>query len=324
MTVIYKNRQPYYTCNNYEDIEALLKKICNERGLTTVGFKNYSQVLPFFDEVLNYKKLSVDAFNIKFLQFKTRSNLKNYGVRQKEYFLLRGYSLEESINLVSKWQSNNSNKHTESSNKQKSITWHKNSHKHNQARGREFYRKKGLTEEQVEEKIAARNKKWLESLNKAILNDPTIIKRKGKSFDELVDRHGKEKACDIIKSRLNTCVSRPEKEIRKIYNLSEDWKSSFYLKDATTGKAYIFDYANLQTKELIEFNGDFWHCNPSCYDANYMHPIMKITAKEIWKKDLIKKQVAEQHGFSIRYIWESELKQKIKNRNIHEINHTYV
>ena len=148
MTSIFKNRKLYFTCTDYTSIEELIHKIRS----SSVKFKNYSVIYPFFDDVLSYKQLSVDEFNTKFRKFKTDNNLKNFGVRQEEYFLLRGYSEKEAIELVSIFQSKNSNKHTKESHAQKSITWHKNNHHCKQGRGRDFYRQRGLTEEQIEEK----------------------------------------------------------------------------------------------------------------------------------------------------------------------------
>jgi hypothetical protein len=33
--------------------------------------------------------------------------------------------------------------------------------------------------------------------------------------------------------------------------------------------------------KAIEYNGDYWHCNPNKYEADYFHKKSKLTAKEI-------------------------------------------
>jgi hypothetical protein len=309
MTQILKNNIPYFTCETYNDVENLITLIQKSKGLTTVKFKNYNVVSPFFDEILLKPKLSVDEFCTRFRKFKVVVGLKSYGVRQVEYFKLRGYSDDESKNLVSLFQQTNSKKATEISHKQKSETWKKNSkiNNYNQSRGRNFYKLKGLSAEEIEEKIQKRNKKWVSSLEVAIKRDPSINKRKGKTFEELVIKHGKERALQIVRSRLCTNISKPEIQLRSRLNLTNDWISQFYISDPITGKFYIYDYVNPKTKEIIEFNGDFWHCNPLKYTSDFFHPILKLTATEIWNKDKIKKQIAEQQGYKIKYIWENEI-----------------
>lgn len=40
--------------------------------------------------------------------------------------------------------------------------------------------------------------------------------------------------------------------------------------------------------KAIEFNGDYWHCNPNLYDKDYFHEHKQLYAKDIWKLDTIK------------------------------------
>ena len=69
-------------------------------------------------------------------------------------------------------------------------------------------------------------------------------------------------------------------------------------------------------KIILEINGDYWHANPTIYkstDKMYSNMI----AKEIWNKDLNKRNTAESNGYKIFYLWESEIKnmsdESIKN-----------
>lgn len=74
-------------------------------------------------------------------------------------------------------------------------------------------------------------------------------------------------------------------------------------------KSYDAKIGNL----LIEVNGDYWHANPNKYDENaeFIFPKSKVTAKDIWDLDKYKKQIAEQHGYDVLTIWESEFKENI-------------
>lgn len=68
------------------------------------------------------------------------------------------------------------------------------------------------------------------------------------------------------------------------------------------GNYFLYDFCLLSKKLFIEFQGDYWHRNPKFYEATEEN-------LKIWKKDEFKKQVAEEQGFQIFYIWESEYKE---------------
>lgn len=65
---------------------------------------------------------------------------------------------------------------------------------------------------------------------------------------------------------------------------------------------FLFDFCILSKKLFIEFNGDYWHRNPKFYE---------ITEENIaiWEQNEFKKQVAEEQGFKVLYVWESDYKQ---------------
>jgi very-short-patch-repair endonuclease len=55
---------------------------------------------------------------------------------------------------------------------------------------------------------------------------------------------------------------------------------------------------------------DVYHANPKLYkkDEN-PHPYLKhLTSKDIWDMDNYKKELAEEKGFEILTVWESEYK----------------
>ena len=71
---------------------------------------------------------------------------------------------------------------------------------------------------------------------------------------------------------------------------------------------YLYDihYGN----KIIEFNGDYWHANPELYlFEDYVGNILNnkpTKAYEIWAKDAKKKTLAEELGYEVLVIWESE------------------
>lgn len=60
--------------------------------------------------------------------------------------------------------------------------------------------------------------------------------------------------------------------------------------------------------KIIEFHGDYWHCNPNIYESTYIHKVKCLSAKDIWDADNNKKSLIEQEGFLVMVIWESEYK----------------
>lgn len=59
-------------------------------------------------------------------------------------------------------------------------------------------------------------------------------------------------------------------------------------------------------KKVIEFNGDFWHGNPSFYEPEYILEVQNIKASDVWERDKIKQNKAIKKGYEILIIWENE------------------
>lgn len=71
----------------------------------------------------------------------------------------------------------------------------------------------------------------------------------------------------------------------------------------TNNRAYFYDIVHNQ--RAIEFNGDYWHCNPSLYEANYYHQIMDLLAEDIWKRDKDKVEVLlKERDIKTLTVWE--------------------
>jgi len=75
----------------------------------------------------------------------------------------------------------------------------------------------------------------------------------------------------------------------------------------------IFDVYIPQYNLLIEYNGDYWHCNPNKYNSDYINKKKNMTAKEIWEHDKNKLYLAKKNNYTCEVIWESDYK---KNKNI--------
>lgn len=75
----------------------------------------------------------------------------------------------------------------------------------------------------------------------------------------------------------------------------------------------IFDLYIPKFNLLIEYNGDYWHCNPQKYESDYLNTKKNKTAKEIWEYDAKKLYLAKKNHYNCEVIWETDYK---KNKNI--------
>lgn len=54
----------------------------------------------------------------------------------------------------------------------------------------------------------------------------------------------------------------------------------------------------------IEFNGDYWHCNPIKYNESYFHKELNMTAKQKWEYDELKINECQKMGIDLIVVWE--------------------
>lgn len=100
------------------------------------------------------------------------------------------------------------------------------------------------------------------------------------------------------------------KELVKVLSLNDDEYYSaingkqFCRNFKEVGKTLAYDF--VYKKKIIEFNGDYWHCNPSIYEAEYFNKSLQCTAKEKWEFDKWKNSLIESYGYEVIVIWESE------------------
>jgi len=70
----------------------------------------------------------------------------------------------------------------------------------------------------------------------------------------------------------------------------------------------IFDIYIPKYNLLIEYNGDYWHCNPNKYEPNYINKKKNMLAKEIWEYDKNKVYLAIKNNYICETIWECDYK----------------
>ena len=104
---------------------------------------------------------------------------------------------------------------------------------------------------------------------------------------------------NIIKEILNN---------HHIYNQILYGEHEKYINNYEKEFGYKLDFYDKTKNLIIEFQGDYWHCNPNQYNESYFHEVKNLYAKEIWeydknKKDLICKEL---NNPIYLQIWESD------------------
>jgi GT2 family glycosyltransferase len=96
-----------------------------------------------------------------------------------------------------------------------------------------------------------------------------------------------------------------------------DWLENLVNAMSRTKASIVTGLLLSENGKKIDDAGDMWHANPTYFNEDWVNPISKLTAKEIWDKEINKEQVAIDHGYALLRIWESDYK-KNKEKVIKE------
>ena len=75
---------------------------------------------------------------------------------------------------------------------------------------------------------------------------------------------------------------------------------------------WTVDGYNPQTREVFEFQGDFWHGNPRRFNPREINPRNGISFEELHKKTLNKNEALINMGYTLIEIWESDWDRAIR------------
>jgi hypothetical protein len=183
---------------------------------------------------------------------------------------------------------------------------------------KEYWIKKGFSEEESILKVSERQKTF--SIAKCIAKygkeeGEKVFKNRQINWQNSLLLNGNLKAgySEISQELFYSILNRYpiSTDLKKIYFST---KNSEYFISLKGGSFFVYDYVDKKKMKIIEYNGDNYHANPLKYEGlDNPHPFRKhLTAEEIWKKDADKIKTANEHGFQVLTIWDSEYK-KDKN-----------
>jgi len=179
----------------------------------------------------------------------------------------------------------------------------------------EYYLNKGFSKEESEKMLSERQKTF--------------------TLEKCVEKYGEEKGKEVFQARqekwqhsltkngnLKSGFSKSSQKL--FYKILEnyDYKEHKYIFFATKNKeinlpkenggVWIYDFADTKRMKIIEYNGDEYHANPKYFEKDDIsHPFRKqYTAEQIWEKDSKKIESANNKGFEVLTIWDSDYRHR--------------
>lgn len=148
----------------------------------------------------------------------------------------------------------------------------------------------------------------------------------GSTLKGYIQRLGKEEGIKQYLTKIEKCAnfhkrnknitSKGELELFHLINDNDTYKLEFPTPYG------IIDIYNEERNVIIEYYGDYWHCNPQFYNDEYYHKILNMTALEKHKYDenRIQTYIKNLNNPIIVIIWESSFKLMNKGDVKNQIN----
>lgn len=183
----------------------------------------------------------------------------------------------------------------------------------------EYYTKKGISEEDAKLKISEIQNRF--SLDICIekygeIDGKDIWNKRQEKWLNTMDSKSDEEKIEINRKKMfnNSGYSKISQkmfwEVHKFYENNnikfEELNGEVIRYDKENNRHYRYDYVDFTKQKIIEYNGDFWHCNPEQYESNHIHKIMNVSASYLWEKERLKIEWFEKRGYEVLVIWDSE------------------
>lgn len=243
---------------------------------------------------------------------------KNYSIQEadfernsrrpirQEYWTSKGYPLEEATNLALNAKKQNDSVGA----KRSALRSDLEKTSHTSGRTIQHWLIRGFSDEEAKDLVSNRQRTF--TLKK-------LVQKHGAKEGHKLWADRQQKWQNTLKSKTIEEISRINKKKvssggisaaeRKLFIALEphfeNLKTQITLR-ADDRKSFIFDLGVGQ--KLIEYNGDYWHANPAKYVSTDVIRVSNRLAEDIWKRDALKVQVAEEQGYNVLTIWESDFK----------------
>lgn len=260
----------------------------------------------FFEKILPWKLAHPCVVNHKELCKLECPDNKEQEQKVYQHFMLEKNPYYKHDGSMSPWSKNFSGYKGMSEEEKKAAV-----RKANKADTREYKLRLEYWEKRYSDKKEA-YEKWKEECNRHVFN-----------LNRCIERYGIEEGTKIFNERnrkwLNTLNSKPIEEIQRI-NKTKITKLGN--KSTTEAKLILSlvneEYRNIYIKQakatvdclyngkIIEFYGDYWHCNPKIWKEDSYNRTLHKTAKEKWESDKQRIKRIEDIGYKVKIVWESD------------------
>ena len=231
-----------------------------------------------------------------------------------EFWIKRGFNLEESILKINNIRKKNALKFSQ--------TIKKNPEKYaaKYPTKIEYYLNRGISESDAIDKISQIQNRFslvgcIEKHGK--IEGEIVWKKRQNKWMITMNSKTDEEKIEINRKKLSSNGNMYSKISQKlfwdIYNIIENKDSikfkelnnEYYLIDENKCW-FAYDFVIMNERKCIEFNGEFWHCKPGKYKPDYLHRVKKITAMDIWNIDKHKINLIKSKDFDTLIVWEDD------------------
>lgn len=124
------------------------------------------------------------------------------------------------------------------------------------------------------------------------------------------EKEGNKKWNNYINKIRNISKKRQSKSSLKIKKILDELKIKYIEEFQINDTQRFSDYYIEDYNTIIEFYGNYWHCNPLIFEKKFYHHYIKMSAEDIWEKD--KKRIDDiyknfNEKVNIIIIWESSV-----------------
>ena len=263
-------------CN--KELKQLHQHLKKEHSITVNDYRNiygYTGKLQYVSDLIKQKK-SIAA--------KSGGSILNV-----EYWIKRGYTIEDAKLEISKIQSRNVAKREYKSNERIiNIDY--------------WIQRYGLSAEEATLKVSE-----IQSVRSAMsskFSGKIHSKESKQAISVNMSKHIKNIGASEWSSHFGKFNGRSKSEVECYEEIKNTVCAD--LKANVNVDKYVVDM--LYKNCIIEYNGDYWHCNPLIYEDDFYNKTTKKYAKEIRLTDASRQNDLQMMGYSILIIWESEWK----------------
>ena len=166
----------------------------------------------------------------------------------------------------------------------------------------------------ISAKLKGRKVPWLKG-KKRPEHSKIMKAHMAKVWDENNDDYAEERKSRLLSlaksrqkirnSHYNGCLTKLHQSVKEY--LTENGFSNF--KSEENIDRYFVDELDIIKKFIIEVYGDYWHANPTKFNADDILNFPgnnKITAKEVWEQDNKRIYNLKQLGYQVFVIWETD------------------